>query len=94
LILTFWIFTKEGFISILFICLIDTIAYYFTWKKSYKKPYEENILSYFLWTFSFLFSLLAVETWIPVNWVYPAFLLCTEWSFTLFLFWRWKVIKQ
>ncbi len=94
IILIFWSFTKEGFVSIVLVCLIDTIALYFTWEKSYKKPYEEYILSYLLWTFGFLFSILAVEVWSPVNWFYPAFLLCTEWSFVLFLLWRRQIIKQ
>lgn len=94
IILTSWIFTKEGLISILLVCLVDSIAFYFTWKKSYKKPYEENILSYFLWTLGFLFSLLAVNAWEPTNWIYPAFLFFTEGCFTLFLFWRRKIIRK
>ncbi len=93
IILTFWIFTGEWLISIWLICIVDTIAFYFTWKKSYKYPYAEDALSYSIWTLGFLFSFLAVENWIPVNWLYPGFLFFTEWSFTLFLLWRRKVIK-
>jgi len=78
IILTFWSITREGFISIILVCLVDSIAFYFTWKKSYKKPHQEFMPSYLLWTFGFLFSLLAVEVWSPVNWLYPVFLFCTE----------------
>jgi hypothetical protein len=88
-----WQLSRSDLTAIILVCLIDAIAFYFTFKKSYKKPYDEKLSSYVLWTFQLLCFALAVNNPTLTNLLYPVFLASMELVFVLFLMWRRKVIK-
>jgi len=73
--------------------LIDAIAFYFTFKKSYKKPYDEKLSSYVLWTLQLVSFALAVNNPTLTNLLYPVFLASMELVFVFFLIWRRNIIK-
>lgn len=88
-----WQLSRSDLTAIILVCLIDAIAFYFTFKKSYKKPYDEKLSSYVLWTFQLVSFALAVNNPTLTNLLYPVFLASMELVFVLFLMWRRKVIK-
>ncbi len=88
-----WQLSKNDLIAIILVCFIDAIAFYFTFKKSYKKPYDEKLSSYVLWTLQLVSFALAVNNPTLTNLLYPVFLASMELVFVLFLIWRRKVVK-
>ena len=89
-----WYFVKNDFVAILLVVTIDSIGFYFTWKKSYYHPYSEDLTSYVIWTWEFLCALLAIEDKNFINIFHPLLLTCTEFAFVIFLLWRRKIIKK
>lgn len=89
-----WQISSNDLIAITLVCVIDAIAFYFTFKKSYKKPYDEKLSSYILWTLQFVSFALAVDNPTPTNLLYPVFLATIELIFVFFLIWRRSLIKK
>lgn len=83
-----WQLSQNDLIAIILVCLIDASAFYFTFKKSYKKPHEEKLSSYVLWTFQLVAFALAVNNPTLTTLLYPVFLALMEWVFVIFLVWR------
>ncbi len=88
-----WQLSKNDLIAIILVCFIDAIAFYFTFKKSYKKPYDEKLSSYVLWTLQLVSFALAVNNPTLTNLLYPIFLASMELVFVFFLIWRRNIIK-
>jgi len=93
IIMFIYAFTKNAVISILLAAIIDFLAFFPTFRKSYSKPYDEPALTYFSSFLSFLFSLGALQTYSFVTLFYPLTLVITNSVFVLFLFFRRKTIK-
>ncbi len=89
-----WQVSSNDLIAIALVCFIDAVAFYFTFKKSYKKPYDEKLSSYILWTFQLVSFALAVNNPTLTNLLYPIFLGTIELVFVLFLIWRRRVVKN
>jgi hypothetical protein len=89
-----WQMTKNDLTAVMLVCLIDAIAFYYTFKKSYTKPYDENLTSYILWTVQLISFALAVENPNFTTLLYPVFLSLMEISFVVFLLWRRKIITK
>lgn len=89
-----WQLSKNDLLAIILVCIIDAIAFYFTFKKSYSKPYDEKLSSYILWTFQLISFALAVRNPTLTTLLYPVFLTIMEGVFVCFLLWRRKIIKQ
>ena len=67
-----WFFTKNPTTSVILIASIDVIGYGPTIRKSYFYPHEEKAVSFGLNSVKHLISLLALQNYMMVNWVYPA----------------------
>lgn len=80
--------------AIILVCLIDGIAFYFTFKKSYHKPDEEKLPAYILWTAELACFALAVQNPTVITLLYPAFLFVMELSFVFFIIWRRNILKK
>lgn len=94
LMFLFWLVTKDDLGTIIIACLIESVGFYFTWKKSYSKPFQEDLNSYIIWTFEFFFAVLAIEHISVTNWLYPSYLFVSEFAFVAFLVWRRKIMKK
>jgi hypothetical protein len=94
ILIVFWITTKDDLLALMLICLIDIFSFYPTWRKSWKKPNEENISMYSLSSLKSFLSIFALQNLILVNWLYPLFLALINLSFALYLVWRRKIIKK
>ena len=93
LTLILWGFTQNDLMAIVLVCVIDMIGFYFTWKKSYYSPYEEDLTSYIIWTVELGCAFFAIEHLSLTNWLYPGLLASVELLFVIFLIWRRKTIK-
>ncbi len=94
LMFLFWFITKDDLITILIACIIESIGFYFTWKKSYSAPLSEDLKSYIIWTFEFLFAILAIENINVTNGLYPSYLFISELAFVVYLIWRRNIVKK
>ncbi|MBP7806666.1 hypothetical protein KA057_03205, partial [Candidatus Gracilibacteria bacterium] len=89
-----WLLIKDDLLALLLICLIDTLAFFPTWRKAWIKPREESIGMYALSSLKSFFSLFGLRNPIFVNWLYPVFLIIINLGFALYLVWRRKVINK
>jgi hypothetical protein len=90
-----WYFTNNALIAIILLIIIDALGFYPTFRKSYHKPFEESILLYIISATIFAISLLALENYSPVTYLYPLFLIIINTSFTwMVLLRRSKTFKH
>ncbi|MFA5947522.1 MAG: hypothetical protein WC806_00925 [Candidatus Gracilibacteria bacterium] len=71
LALVIWIITKEPLYSVMLMVISDSIATLLTMKNSYRKPFEESALMFFMSTIAFIFSIFAIDVYILTNWLFP-----------------------
>ncbi len=94
ILIVFWLLIKDDLLALLLICLIDTLAFFPTWRKAWIKPREESIGMYALSSLKSFFSLFWLWNPILVNWLYPLFLIIINLGFALYLVWRRKIINK
>jgi hypothetical protein len=89
-----WIATKDPMWSVILVSVIDTFGFFPTMRKSWKKPYEEVLMTFVLGEFGFFFSLLALEHYSLTNWLYPVVVLVTNSTFIATLLYRRRVLHR
>ncbi len=94
IMIVFWLWTKNDILALILVCIIDAVAFFPTWRKSFKKPFEENIDMYSLSSLKSFLSLFGINNFIITNWLYPVFLIIINLGFALYLMWRRKIIKR
>jgi hypothetical protein len=80
-----WAITKDPFLAIILITLIDMLAFIPTFRKSYLNPYSETAFTYFMSALKFLVSLFALHVLSSVTVLYPASLVLTNGAFVILL---------
>lgn len=70
--LPLWYFTKNPVASVLLISLIDALALYPTFRKTWVRPREEVLMTHAMSSVKFILSLLALREWNFVTVFYPA----------------------
>lgn len=83
-----WIITEDPLWSVLLITTIDMVSYYPTFRKSYIKPYEENLFHYSVATLKFVLSMMALENISIITALYPASLIFANVIFVMMVAWR------
>lgn len=80
-----WLATKDPLWSVILISLIDVVAFWPTFRKSWYRPYEEATQAYFFSGIKFGVSLFALTTisWTTV--LYPASLVIMNFVFVIML---------
>lgn len=89
-----WLLTQNPLGSVILVSLIDTIAMYPTFRKSWTKPREENLTSYFLVGLAFLLSTLALTHVSVTAFLYPVAIAFINLSLIFFCLWRRHVLKS
>ncbi|MBI3441095.1 MAG: hypothetical protein HY052_04730 [Proteobacteria bacterium] len=87
-----WIVTKTPVWSVILVCIIDTLGYFPTVRKSWTKPQEEAARSYIFSGLGAFFSILAMEQYTVSTWLYPAVLTFTNNAMAAFLLLRRKAV--
>jgi hypothetical protein len=93
IITIFYTLTKNASLSVLLAATIDCLGFIPTFRKSYLKPHDEPMLTYFLACFGVLFSIIALQVYNFVTILYPLTLVITNLVFVIFLFIRRRSIK-
>jgi hypothetical protein len=78
-----WIATRHPVASMILVTVIDALGFWPTFRKSYSKPNEETAFTYFLSGAKFFLSLVALDRYSIVTWLYPVSLVIMNWGFVL-----------
>ena len=87
-----WYATKDPLWAIVLITIIDMIAFYPTFRKSWHKPHEEEPLAYGISGLKFFIAILALENLTVTTALYPLSLVLMNWIFVTMVFWRRKAM--
>jgi hypothetical protein len=74
--------------------LIDIFAFIPTFRKSFTKPEQETATTYALDALKFFLSILALEAFTPVTYLYPAAIVLLDSSFVAMLLIRRRQLKK
>ena len=80
-----WIVTHDPLYAVMLISVIDVLAYYPTFRKSYSRPHEEAIIIHLVGALKYIVSLCAIVQWSLTTWLYPAVIAVTSLLLTLML---------
>jgi len=87
--LVLWFITSNALLSIILIILIDALGFYPTFRKSYHKPHEETVITFFLAGLKFAIALVALQNYSVVTYLYPGFLVVVNLVFV-----GWVLIRR
>jgi len=92
--LVLWYFTNSPLGSVILITIIDALGFYPTFRKSYHKPHEETMLTFFLSGLKFVIAILALQHYSVVTYLYPASLVLMNFIFVGLLIVRRRQLKK
>ena len=76
-----WYLTNNPLSAIILIMIIDALGFFPTFRKSYHKPNEETMFTYFTSGLKFAIALFALESYSLITYLYPLYLVLANWSF-------------
>lgn len=80
-----WLITKDPLSALCLLMIIDILSFYPTVRKTYYKPYSEDLTAYTLAAFGYGFMIFAVATPTSENLAYPIFLTVLEFGFVFYV---------
>jgi len=92
--LVLWYLTSSPMGSVILITLIDALGFYPTFRKSYHKPHEETMLTFFLSGLKFVIAIIALQNYSVVTYLYPASLVLMNFIFVGLLIVRRRQHKK
>src|SRR3989344_5279429 len=92
--LILWYFTNSLLWSVILITVIDALGFYPTFRKSYHKPHEETMLTFFLSGLKFVIAIIALQNYSVVTYLYPASLVLMNFIFVGLLLVRKRQHKK
>jgi hypothetical protein len=92
--LFFWFITKGPLLSVILVTFIDALGFFPTFRKSFHKPHEETLITYFLSGLKYVFSLFALNTFSVVTALFPAYLVIANLSFVVMVLMRKKQLRK
>jgi len=93
--LTLWFVTKDPLTSIILTTLVDVVGGFFpTFRKSYRKPFEETISLYVSYAIAWMLSLAALEKVDLVNVFAPAVFIAVNAALIIFLMVRRRALEK
>lgn len=66
-----WLIAKQPILSVILVSLVDMLGFVPTIRKSWDKPFSETLFTYELGAFRHGLSILALEQYSLVTWLYP-----------------------
>jgi hypothetical protein len=83
-----WYLTQDPLWVVVLASVIDAMAYYPTFRKSYRKPFEENPALYAIDILKWLVAFMAMETYSVTTLLYPLFLVTANGALIGMITWR------
>lgn len=87
-----WLIAKQPVLSVILASSIDILGFVPTIRKSWNKPHSETLFTYQINTFRHALSLLALQHYSIVTWLYPASWVVANGLFSILLIIRRKKI--
>jgi hypothetical protein len=84
-----WLIAKQPIVSVILTCTIDMLGFIPTIRKSWNKPYSETLFSYELNAFRHGLSILALQQYSLLTWLYPV-----SWTLANALFSGMLIIRR
>src|SRR6185437_1900212 len=79
--LIFWFITKGPLLSVILVTIIDALGFFPTFRKSFHKPHEETLITYFLSALKYVFALFALDIFSVVTALFPLYLVFANSAF-------------
>lgn len=92
-IIPLWLWAKQDMISMMLALSIDALSFIPTIRKSFHKPWGENLLPYFAAGASFFVSIFLVQEKTLINIIYPIIICLVNFSFIIYIILRRNIIK-
>jgi len=89
-----WLVAKQPVWSVILVSSIDMLGFIPTIRKSWNKPYSETLFSYELNSFRHGLSILALQQYSIITWLYPATWVIANGLFSIMLIIRRKQIGK
>lgn len=90
--LVIWLFAKQPLVSALLITFVDLLGFVPTIRKSWNKPFSENIFFYMMNTLRFALAFFALQQYSFITTIYPGIWFVVISLFTLMLVVRRKLM--
>lgn len=84
-----WLIAKQPMLSVILVSLVDMLGFVPTIRKSWDKPFSETLFTYKLGAFRHGLSILALEQYNLITWLYPV-----SWALANFLFSLMLIIRR
>jgi hypothetical protein len=92
--LLFWLLAKQPIISVILVTVIDLFGFAPTIRKSWNKPYSETLFTYQLNAFRHGLSVLALQKYSILTWLYPISWALANLIFSIILIVRRRQVKK
>ncbi len=93
-IIPVWVYVASPLLALILVMLIELLNYYPTVRKSYQKPYEEDIISWSLSGLRWACATLAVTNFSFNAIGYPLFITICEIGLVAYLLYRRKIVSK
>jgi hypothetical protein len=80
-----WAVTDDALLAVILVSIIDALGFAPTFRKSFRRPYEETLIAYVLSALKFVLALFALDNFTAVTALYPASLVLMNGAFALML---------
>lgn len=88
-----WVMTDDATWSLILVLVIDALAFYPTFRKTYYKPNEETLVFWIIGSLKFAVALVTLDNWTFLTWGYPLYLLVVNGGFTIFMLVRRRQLQ-
>lgn len=89
-----WWLTSGPLFAVILVSIIDIIGFVPTFKKGFKKPFEDSVTIFWVSNISFILSLMAMENHNLTTWLYPVTIIVTNSTFVIMIILRRKLYKK
>jgi hypothetical protein len=87
-----WILTGNPLASVLLLFVIETLAFYPTFRKTWHKPFEETLWAYNISSLQFIFGLMALENYTFITMIGGISLIISNTIFVIYTLIRRRII--
>ncbi len=88
-----WWFTKNAVYAVILISLSDSVGLLPTFRKAYKKPYDENGTSFTIGIFYYILAIFALTSFSVTTVLYPTAIIVVDVSLIILIYLRRRKLK-
>lgn len=88
-----WYVTKNPLGAVILATFIDVLGYYPTFRKAWKQPHDENILTWSVAALCSILSIFALKNYSLVTALFPIAMVCTNGGGACYFMWRRSILK-